>query len=101
MHLLLGEAEAVGKGVVEDGIDLQVVEAGEDALLRDAQDAREHAEAAVLAVLHRAGEEIAEELERLLAETMGRRVVDRRVVFVDQDDGARSIVRMERRGEHT
>ena len=96
LHFVFGEAEAVRVVAVEHGPDLGIVQTGKNSFLGDAQDAGDHAEAAMLAVLHRAGEKVAEELQRLLAEAVRRGVVDGRIVLVNQDDRAFLIVSMER-----
>ena len=65
-HLGLGEAEVGRQLGAEDAEDGDVVEAREQALLRDAQDAREHALEEVDVVLEAAGEEVAEERDHLV-----------------------------------
>ena len=100
VNFVLREAEAVSVFVVEYRPNLRVVETGEDALLRDAENAGHHAKAAVLAVLERGRKEVPEELKRILAEPVRRGPVDGGIVLVDQDHRLLAVVRVQRGGEN-
>ena len=71
---------------IEDGVDLQVVEPAEDALLRHTEDTGQEAVGQMRVVLQAAGEQIAYEPDDVLIETTGVALLDRCVVFVDDDD---------------
>ena len=70
-HLGLGETEGRRELRAEDAVDLHVVEAGEEALLGDAQDAGEHALPEILVVLEAPREEVAEEGDDIVVIPVG------------------------------
>jgi hypothetical protein len=88
LDLALGEPERRAKRVVEQGVDGDVVEPREDALASDSQDPRHDATLERRVVLQPHAEEVAEEVEDLLAVAVRVSGVDRAVVLVDQHDHA-------------
>ena len=85
------EAEIRAEAVVHNGVDRQIVQPAEDALLGHPQDAGEKAEAQMTVILQAAGEQIAHEQDDLIVKAPGMALLDRGVIFV-YDDNRRDLV---------
>ena len=97
-HLVGGEAEIPAVLLVQNGIDHQIVQAAEDALLGHTEDAGKETVAQMGIVLQTAGEQVAHEADDLIVEATHMALLDGRVVLVDDDDGSHIVVGMEHPG---
>ena len=70
----------------KEGVDTGVVEAGEEVLLGDAEDASDHGLVEVAVALQRGAQEVAHEVDDRLSKAVEIARVDGLVVLVDEDD---------------
>ena len=65
-YLILGETKIPAVSIIQQGVDLQVIQAAEDALLGNSQNTGQEAIGQILVVLQTAGEKITHEIDDFL-----------------------------------
>ena len=99
LDFLVGESKILAEALVQDRIDHQIVHPAEDALLCHPQDTGQEAIGQMRVILEAAGEEIAHKAHDIFVEALQMPLLDRRIVFVDDDDGGDPVVHMEHLGQ--
>ena len=93
-HFVRGETEILAITFIQDGVDFQVVQAAEDALLCNTQDAGQETIAQMRIVLQATGEQIAHKSNDSIIETVHMSLLDGSIVFVNDNDGGNIMVLM-------
>ena len=93
-HFVRGETKILTITFIQDGVDFQVVQAAEDTLLCNTQDAGQEAIAQMRIVLQTAGKQIAHKSNDSIIETVHMSLLDGSIVFVNDDDGGNIMVLM-------
>ena len=94
------ESKVLVEAHVRDGMYHQVIQAGEDAFLRYAQAASQYSEKQAVIRLEHSAEHRADQIDHLLVVTVRICLVQRRIVFVDQQNDLLVAVLFKEGGEH-
>ena len=95
LYIRFRKAEIFVIARIRDGIHLEVVDPREDALLRDAQAACHHREEQIRVGFERFAEEAPQEGYHLVVVPIDVSLVQRNVVFIDQQNHLLAVVRVE------
>ena len=99
LYFVVGKAEILAEAVVHNGIHRQIVQPAENALLGHTKDTGEETEGQVTVVLQAAGEEVSHKQDDLIVKVTGMTLLDRGVIFINDDDRCDPMMLMEHSGQ--
>ena len=99
LNFLSGKAKVRTVLPVEYGIDCQIVQTAENTLLSDTQNAGEEAEGQMLIVFKAAGKQVSHEEDDIVIKALHVALLDRSVVFVDDNDWGGTMMFMQHLGK--
>ena len=92
LHFTGSKPKIFAVAFIQDGVDLQIVQSAENAFSGNTKDTGQKAETQVGIILQCAGEQVAHKADYGIIKTVQMSLLNRGIVFVDNDNRCNSIV---------
>ena len=100
LHFRIRETKVLIKAAVRNGQHFEIVQSREDAFLRYPQTSRQHRKLQEIVRLERPAEQATDQRSHLLVIAVLERLVQRYIIFVDEENYLLAVVLIQQAGEH-